>query len=188
MWDTIEQFNFKTMRYQQSCFPCSLQVILNNLGYVGRDDSIEEYWEQLHIENTGRSLTQQAPTEEQVHSYIARTPELGNRGVVFSPTNFGQDTINEIVGKVNRDFVHATGPVGMIAGIGHAKVFFKDANNRVYHLNPSPDRENTYVRRVENLQAEAIVSDDETEWAVRLSGDLGDDQLFHAAQFIMIIS
>lgn len=184
MWDQFENFKYKTMKYQQSCFPCSLQVILCNLGYVAQDDSIEDYWNRIHIENTGSSLVQQAPTEQQVHSYLARTPELGNSGVIFSPTNFGRDTIDEIVERVKRDFINATAPVGMIAGIGHANVFFKDTANKMYHLNPSPDRADTCVERVYNLQADSVQSTTGDEWAVRLNSDLGP----FAAKFLMIIS
>lgn len=184
MWYTNNKFHYKTMDYQNSCFPCSLHIILANLGYVpAQNNTIETLWNGFHNQN-GSNLNMTAPNEGQVHEYISKTPEVGNRGVVFSPTMFGNQADTQAVrNRINQEFIQYNGAVGMIFGIGHAEVFYKYANtNQVIHYKPSTIIEAVTIEEFNNLQVNSVFA--EGQGAIQL---LNRTETIMAGQFIMII-
>ncbi|OUO90615.1 hypothetical protein B5F40_06585 [Gordonibacter sp. An230] len=136
MWQKKDGFSFKTMAYFNSCFPCSLHVVLANLGYMqAKGDEIESMWNGFHGD-----LNRTAPNEMQVHDYVRRTIELGNRGVLYTPLSFATERDVRGVGeRVRREFALASKPVGLMAGLHHAEVFFRtkrgtfSTSNRLPH-------------------------------------------------------
>ena len=138
-WYKFDQyFVYKLMAYQQSCFPCSIHTILANLGYLpATDNAVEDLWNRLHggLDNT-------APNEQQIHSYLAQTFELGSKGVVYTPMDFKtKEDTDQIRAQIEQKFLHATGPVGLVAGVGHAEVFFRTKFGRYIHYRPSPEHD-----------------------------------------------
>lgn len=185
MWKQQNGLDYKEMKYQNSCYPCSLQIILANLGYAGKDESIEDLWDRLHRRYDSNGLNHSAPNEQQVHEYLAATPQWGNRGVVYSPTFMQGETMPQIAERIIRDFIKKKGPVGMIAGIGHATVFFKKADGRILHLNPSPDVQYIAITEIADLSIDGRLDPASGEWAICFKSA---NEPVISAHHIMIIS
>ncbi len=170
------------MKYQQSCFPCSIHTILANLGYLPTSDSsVEDLWNRLH-----GGLDFSAPNEQQIHSYLAQTFELGKKGAVYTPMDFKtKEDTDKIRGKIEEEFLKAKGPVGLVAGVGHAEVFFRTKYGRFIHYRPSPEHDSitceyVLIRRIRTLEGSG-------EFALGIDYYTGDEETAQAAIFAMII-
>lgn len=182
-WYKFDQyFYYKLMKYQQSCFPCSIHTILANLGYLPTSDSaVEDLWNRLHggLDNT-------APNEDQIHSYLAQTFELGKKGVVYTPMDFKtKEDTDRIRAEIEQKFLHATGPVGLVAGVGHAEVFFRTRFGRYIHYRPSPEHDSItceyiLLRGLRTLEGSG-------EFALGIDYYAGNEETAQAAIFAMLI-
>lgn len=182
-WYRFDQYFFyKLMKYQQSCFPCSIHTILANLGYMSTSDSaVEDLWNRLH-----GGLDQTAPNEDQIHSYLAQTFELGSKGAVYTPMDFKtQADTDSIRAQIEQKFLHATGPVGLVAGVGHAEVFFRTKFGRFIHYRPSPEHDSItceyiLIRGLRTLEGDG-------EFALGIDYYAGAEETCQAAIFAMLI-
>ena len=182
-WYRFDQYFFyKLMKYQQSCFPCSIHTILANLGYMSTSDSaVEDLWNRLHGD-----LNASAPNEEQIHSYLAQTFELGSKGAIYTPMDFKtQADTDSIRAQIEQKFLHATGPVGLVAGVGHAEVFFRTKFGRFIHYRPSPEHDSItceyiLIRGLRTLEGDG-------EFALGIDYYAGAEETCQAAIFAMLI-
>ena len=182
-WYRFDQYFFyKLMKYQQSCFPCSIHTILANLGYLPASDStVEDLWNRLHGD-----LNASAPNEQQIHSYLAQTFELGKKGVVYTPMDFKtKEETDSIRAQIEQKFLHATGPVGLVAGVGHAEVFFRTSFGRFIHYRPSPEHDSITCEYI--LIRGLRTLDGGGEFALGIDYYDGTEETCQAAIFAMLI-
>lgn len=132
-----KHFEYKAMKYLYSCFPCSINVVLANLGYVKPEKSeIEDLWNALHP----GGLNMSAPSETELHEYLMETSELSHKGLLYTPSSFETFESAEAVKlKLDEQFLNSSEPVGIIGGIEHAQVFYKTDEGRFIHFVPSTD-------------------------------------------------
>ena len=177
-----QEFVYKLMKYQQSCFPCSVHTVLANLGYVTPvDSSVEDLWNSLHGD-----LNANAPNEYQIHSYLARTFELGRMGVVYTPMDFRTWADAErIRAQIEHMFLRAWGPVGLVAGVGHAEVFFRTSFGRFIHYRPSPEHDSITCEYI--LIRGLRTLDGGGEFALGIDYYDGTEETCQAAIFAMLI-
>lgn len=178
------QFYYKEMKYMQSCFPCSVHTNLANLGYlqpVGNE--IEDLWNKFHGD-----LNKTAPNEEQIHSYLSRTPELGRKGVVYTPMHFkSREDADAVRAKIQEVFLNARGPSGLVAGIGHAEVFYKTKFGRYIHFKPSPEHESIECEYI-MITGLSTLDGGGGEFALGIHYYIGEERTAQAAHFVMHIS
>lgn len=190
MWYQKNGFLYKEMKYQNSCFPCSLHVILANLNIIGHqkceETVIEDLWNKMH-----KDLNKSAPNELQVHEYLSNTLQFSGSGVIFTPTNFKKkQDAQKILKRVKDSFLSKTDKVGMIAGINHAEVFYKD-KSKMIHFNPSTDVDSIIVEEIKIkdiilLEASADHKNEE-DYAIGIEYSVGKDVYTQASNFIAII-
>ncbi len=178
-------FAFKEMKYQNSCFPCSVHTILANLGYLPSQGSeVEDLWNRMHKGGLDKS----APNEMQIHHYLARTFELGARGSVHTPMNFTTMEDTELVKSlITKNFLGLDRPVGLVAGVGHAEVFFRTKEGRFIHFKPSPELDSIVCEYVLITKILCLPGSDGT-FAIGIEYYDKEDKTVQAAHFAMIIS
>lgn len=189
MWRIYKDFLYKEMKYENSCFPCSLHTILANLKYVGykgkEETIIEDLWDTFHGD-----LNKSAPNEEQVHMYLSNTPFLCGRASLYTPTSFlNKEAAQAICEKIKNMFIKSRKPVGMIAGIGHAHVFYKMNKKREIHFNPSTEHETITCECVDIKDIRVLKSNQQgvKTYAIGIDYQVNDEIFTHAADFILII-
>ena len=175
-------FFYKEMKYLQSCFPTSVHINLANLGYLKPEGSeIEDLWNKLHGD-----LNRSAPNELQVHQYLSETPELGKKGVLYTPMHFKtREECDKVRQKIEELFLNTPGPSGLVAGITHAEVFFKTKFGRYIHYKPSPEHEDVEIEYIMLTGFSTLEGDG--EFALGINYYIGVDQTAKAAQFVMHI-
>lgn len=189
MWVKRNGFSYKNMAYFNSCFPCSVHVVLANLGYLtASGQQIEDLWNRFHGD-----LNRTAPNEREVHSYLQRTDDLAGRGVLYTPTSFADRKGTErIAERLKRDFMGSGKAVGMVAGLGHAEVFFRTRKGTAYHFRPSPDIDSCIFEEIKPLGIrvlEAPGPNGGTEYAIGLDYRIaGGHEEVHAAHFAFVLS
>lgn len=190
-WYSANGFHYKTMKYQQSCFPCCLHVLLANLNLVPRDDSIEDLWERILSSETQENrttdrdyrLNRNAPNEREVHICISRQNYLSGLSIrLITPTmlekKFREEELNEVCQKFSRSR-------GMVIGIGHAHVVYRLGSDYVL-LKPSPESDSTSVVFDNKIEATMIQSTDKEGYALSLQGKKNQDFSI-AGNFILIL-
>ncbi len=177
-------FTYKTMKYQNSCFPCSVTTVLANLGYIPASGSpIEDEWDKFH-----GGLDKSAPNALQIHEYLSKTFELGKKGVVYTPLDFTTADDAEIVRqRIMADFLMAKGPVGLVAGVGHAEVFYKTKEGRFLHFRPAPERDAIDCEYVLITELK-VLKGGKSDYAIGIEYTCNDAEEARAAHFAMIIS
>lgn len=147
MWwiDRATGFHCKTMSYNQSCFPCSLHLVLRNLGRtIAEDDSLEQAWNQMQLKAGKKDLDNAAPDELDVHRNFGATKMLGS-GIIISPAFLALDNASdkEILAKVDSYF--SSPMAGMVIGLSHANIVFKAKDDLYVFVHVSPDESSVYV-------------------------------------------
>ncbi len=175
-------FSYKLMKYQQSCFPCSIHTILGNLGYLPTSgSSVEDLWNSLHGD-----LNKTAPNEFQIHSYLAQTFELGRKGVVYTPMDFRtKEETDRICAELGQKFVKARKTVGLVAGVGHAEVFFRTRNGRFIHYRPSPELDSVTCEYITLRGLRTLGGG--SDFALGIDYNDGAEETAQAAIFAMLI-
>ena len=184
MWYRFDSnFTYKTMKYQNSCFPCSINTVLTNLGYTeAKGSEIEDLWNKLHGD-----LDRSAPNALQIHQYLSQTFEVGKKGVVYTPLDFTTAEDAETVRtRIEKDFLLSKTQVGLVAGVGHAEVFFRTKEGRFIHYKPSPDPEEVICEYV--LITKVTVLPGKGEYALGIEYYNKGEEDARAAQFAMIIA
>lgn len=182
-WFRFDQyFVYKLMKYQQSCFPCSIHTILANLGYLPATDSaVEDLWNNLHGD-----LNKTAPNAMQIHSYLSQTFELGKKGSVYTPLDFTtKEDADHIRDVIEKNFLQASGAIGLVAGVGHAEVFYRTQFGRFIHYRPSPEHDSAVceyilIRGIRTLGGGS-------DFAIGIDYYAGDEETAQAANFAMLI-
>lgn len=190
MWKVHKDFLYKEMKYNNSCFPCSLHVILSNLkyvGYRGKDETvIEDLWNEFH-----KDLNKTAPNEIEVHQYLSNTPYLFGRGVLYTPTSFQNKAVAQnICERIRKDFLQSRKSAGLIAGIGHAEVFYKNGTKGYIHFNPSTDHESIICESIEikDVRVLEALCNGQESYAIGIDYLVNNQVSTQAADFIFIIS
>ena len=187
MWwiDKNTGFHCKTMAYTQSCFPCSLHLVLRNLGQpIAEDDSLEQAWNQMQLNAGKQALDAEAPDELDVHRNFGATKMLGS-GIIISPAflNQGDATDKEILDKVCGYF--ASPRAGMVIGLSHAGIVFKMRDDLFVFVHVSKDEKGVDVQSDSEVVFE-VVKDTEGR-AVRVRGK-NKGRLVVAGDFCAIIT
>lgn len=187
---TTKSFRYKTMAYSQSCFPCSLHVILRNMfpGSVPEDDSIERLWNTLQHQQHNQTLNQAPPNENDVHRNLPRTPQFINRinrMKFISPTsfqlNFTAQTFQHHLNVFLSDQYRAA-----LIGDAHATVLFKVQNNIFIHFNPSPTQAGCHIARSATLDLQPVPDQHPNQFiGARFTGDNPD--FVHGGTFILLV-
>lgn len=151
-------FLYKIMKYTNSCFPCCVDVILANLGYTKPEGStIEDLWNGFHQGGLDKSPL----TEDEIHQYIMKTTELGDKGSLYTPSSFetaeSSDAIKE---KLVTEFLDSNKPTGLIGGIEHAEIFFRTNEGRFIHFMPTTDLSSVICEYVLITGMEVVQGDD----------------------------
>lgn len=139
-------FYVKEMKYQNSCFPCSLHVLLANLGREGLDERIEDLWNEF----SGNTLNTSAPNETQVATYFKDT-QLGDGVKLITPSMFSDKDVtkNFLDESIDRMMNFENSPAGLVIGVEHATVIFKDARGKYYYYFTSQKIEGYFVEEIE---------------------------------------
>jgi hypothetical protein len=183
-WYSTSNVRYKTMKYNQSCFPCSLHIILKNLGKVAESDAIEDLWDRLQVLNGKSGLNAAAPTEDDVHRNIAQTPQLKGVGCrIISPSMLGPSLSLQILSTESASFLDQY--TGMVIGIAHATVVYKLPSNRFLWVKVSPELDSTDVAEASGVRMDAL-SDDDGNKVVRVEGTDNEDFRI-AGNFIMLL-
>lgn len=175
-WHQKGNFKYKEMSYWQSCFPCCMQMALTNMGYYGKENTIEDAWNRMQIKNGKPELNRRAPDEYDVHRNFSNTDLRGCRTAkLFTPSMFNSRSNAEAVARELRS-KFATGQYrSMIIGIGHAH-FIYNAGGKFYYVHPAPDAESTDVVEFSNVKIEVLESTDaygNVECAISVGGSKG---------------
>lgn len=185
-----KSFRYKTMRYEQSCFPCSLHVILRNMfpGGVPEDDGIERLWNTLQQDRGKPTLDQAPPNEDDVHRNLQRTPQFINRisrMKFISPTSFQMNFTTETFEHHLNVFLSDPYRAALI-GDAHATVLFKVQNNIFIHFNPAPTRAGCRIARSATLDLRPVPDGQPNRFiGARFTGDNPD--FVHGGSFILLV-
>lgn len=187
MWwiDKATGFHCKTMAYNQSCFPCSLHLVLRNLGRtIAEDDSLEQAWNQMQIKAGQKDLNTAAPDELDVHRNFGATKMLGS-GIIISPAFLALDNASdkEILDKVESYF--SSKMAGMVIGLSHAGIVFKMGSDKYVFVHVSPDEQ--YVEVQFDSKIVFSVGKDDTSKYILVNG-ANNDQFKVAGNFCAIIT
>lgn len=135
-WIHIHGLNVKSMAYTNSCFPCCLQMIMNNLGlYRTQNDQFENEWHLLHQQVNPNGLNGSAPNVTQIQEYLTR----------FDPRGAGLQWIQDAIPAVNAQAYRDAAAVSQAliiaeaGGGGHAQLLYRTGDNRYVHVYPIPD-------------------------------------------------
>jgi len=186
MWwiDTATGFHCKTMAYSKSCFPCSLHLVLRNLGQpIAEDDSLEQAWNQMQLDAGKKELNAAAPDEIDVHRNFGATRMLGS-GIIITPAFLALDNASdkEILDKVDSYF--SSPKAGMVIGLSHAGIVFKMRNDLYVFVHVSPDKEYVEVQSDSKIKF-TVVKDDKSKYI--LVNGVNNDQFKVAGNFCAII-
>lgn len=155
-WDTKHGVLYKTMKYNNSCFPCCIQIILANMKICGQNDQIEDLW------NQWIDLNATAPDGDQVLEYVRKT------------TLFNFDKLKIIVPKMlssNKDdndfgvnFQREAGTyfdnyTAMIVGCAHACVIYKKKTTGYVYIYPSRELASVFIQTSESINITAVAPD-----------------------------
>ena len=166
-WAQQNNFRYKTMAYQQSCFPCSLHMVLRNLGRYRETNEIEDNWNQLQTGDNRPNLNEAAPNEDDIHRNVAQTPLQGAGSRIITPAMLGPDLDQQAFNQEAQNFFNDF--AGMIIGVGHATVVYKKADNRYVYVRPAPDIDNTQIEEDNQVQLDVIQGVDGS-FALRIRG------------------
>jgi len=167
MWwiDKNTGFHCKTMAYNQSCFPCSLHLVLRNLGQpIAEDDSLEQAWNQMQLNAGKKDLNAAAPDETDVHRNFGATKMLGS-GIIITPAFLALDNASdkEILDKVDSHF--SSPMAGMVIGLSHAGIIFKMAKDLFVFVHVSPEKGNVDVESDSEIKF-TVQQDDKSKYIV----------------------
>lgn len=135
-------------------------------------------------------LDQSAPQHPQIQQYLLNTQEISScrHAKLFTQQDFATlEDAAAIAAEVAAGFINVSGPTGIIAGIGHAEVFFHAANNKYFHYFPSPDEDAAYCHEIVFTGIEAV-TDDSGEHAIRFKFNHGTEVETHSADCVMLIN
>jgi hypothetical protein len=129
----------KHMKYNNSCFPCALQMALVNVGNLPPTygDKLEDDFNRMMADETGFTLNQRLPDETLIFKII---PSLGlplGKGFLVGPKTLS-GCEQACARKIN-DALAANENVAFVIGKDHAVAVFKDSETgKWYRANPSP--------------------------------------------------
>ena len=186
MWKVYKDFYYKTMKYENSCFPCSLHMVLANLGYIGYkyeyESVIEDLWNTFH-----KDLNKSAPNEKQVHEYLMKTPYLDGKASLYTPTSFqNRESAQAVCDKLKSIVLKERKNVGMVAGVGHAHVFYKKGNKGYMHVHPSPDEDFITCEEIK-LKDVIVLEGKGKEYAIGIVYDVNGEEVVQPAHFLLTI-
>jgi hypothetical protein len=178
-----DDFWAKEMLYTYSCYPCSLHVILKNLGIFKKTNSeIEESWNEKLIQNRTdhKGLAEDGVTKDEIDEFLAHTDQI--RGKVYNSPKMetqktqAQNTANSVLNDVIERFIRAEGLAGLIIGVEHARVVYKTKSGKFIYYNPSPEIKSENVKTYTRATVNTVESDDH-KFAIQIHFDNDDEIL-----------
>jgi hypothetical protein len=165
-WQDFPQYGIsvKNMIFQNSCFPCSLHMILRNLdkSRFAPSDEFETMWNTFQQESTGKSLDEMGVLTEEIEIFLDKTPMEGFTWTVFRPADDSQATLDQANNLLNEY-------EGVIIGVGHATIILKSQKGYTHYLT-SKLIEEDYISPDTAVTAQLIKADAGDEVAVRFDG------------------
>jgi len=137
-WLNYQGFKYKVQKYHNSCVPCSLMIILRNLGYDSNLKDLEDAWgcTLSRLDSKGRVVENKVPnktwldandpTNEQILWAMQDTWDFNENVKTIIPDDINQMPDNEI--KTNtldmiRNVLTGNRPSGMMIGDMHANEY-----------------------------------------------------------------
>lgn len=174
----------KHMKYNNSCFPCALQMALVNVGNLPPTygDKLEDDFNRMMADETGFTLNQRRPDETLIFKII---PSLGlplGKGFLVGPKTLS-GCEQACARKIN-EALTANENVAFVIGEDHALAVFKDPRTgkwcKVY---PCPESEGPYENEYfDNICARGA------KGFISLSEDGSQDKDFTGGNFVMMVS
>lgn len=207
MWKNLDEFNYKTMEYTYSCFPCSLHTIYANLGILSASGyDIEEKWGTMHP----GGLNSSPPTFPQIFEYLEKSGayRLAQNIRFFINDSFVNGHIGEIlnsVGKMNtvervssdemvvniaNQFVdESQGGAGMIIAGGRHAMLFCRIGNKTFYYSPQQDEKQAEIWccRAEIIEAREIIDGKCIIDIDAMNIDEQNEKLGYTTEFVMLI-
>jgi hypothetical protein len=155
-WEEQFGFRYKCMRFQYSCFPCCVQMIMRNLDQYRETDEIEEQWDGLQKQaHCGRGLDDKAPNEIDIHRDFLATDLRSTQGRIITHS-FLEKLTPERAAVVEAELgeLFATHR-GLVIGVEHACLIFR-ANGFYVYVNPGPTWESCQIMQYPDLQTRLI--------------------------------
>lgn len=192
MWKNLNGFNYKTMAFTNSCFPCVMHIIYANLGKMGASgDEIEDEWNTMHP----GGLNASAPTFTQVVSYLAGSKyQLADNFSFYTQDNFGSypatvKIMNNIADRFVKNGQEGSGMV--IAAGGHAVVFFRTKDNKTFFYYPFREENlaEDWCYEIEIDEVDAIdCGNNKFEIGIKFKDKNGGHELAYTTNFVMLIN
>ena len=135
----------KTQKYNNSCYPCALQIALVNIGNLPENygDKLEDDFNEMFIELTGRNLDEMPPNEEQIASIISSLGLPLGRGIILGP-DLLRGNERSCARRINQLIDQYPNPA-FVVGENHAFAIYRcEEDGKWYLVNPrdyEPTRE-----------------------------------------------
>lgn len=155
-WKEEFGFRYKLMRFQYSCFPCCVQMILRNVDQYRETDEIEEQWDYLQQQaHGGKGLDDKAPNEVDIHRDFVATDLRSTQGRIIT-----HSFLEELTPERAKDVEEELGKLfdshrGLTIGVEHACLIFR-ANGFYVYVNPGCTWESCQIMQYQHLQTRLI--------------------------------
>lgn len=161
-WQTQHSVNFKNMAFAQSCFPCCLQIALNNLGKIGKNDDIENAWNilQLDAHPETQGLASNAPNAYDIIRNLPQTPSYApTSSKLITPDMLGPAMTDAKALDLVSGFGNGTYKA-MIIGMGHANLIYRQSQTNYVQVNVSPDINALVVQQSAGITVDVLTAVD----------------------------
>lgn len=175
-----------TQKYTNSCFPCSLQICLENLGKHYPEHFIEDCWNEEMKNLVPGGLNSQACNTEFIHEMLSKMNLDLNSGFIITPEdlrNFNDiaEATHLIIDNKLNNFLANNSNIGIVAGIEHANAICK-IENKWFICNPSDG--SIYCSDSCNFD----ILEDNGQYAIRIQGGYGGNEFSHVGTYFMLMT
>lgn len=191
-WATAHDVNYKTMAYHCSCFPCCIQIALNNMGLIGENDEVESYWnaKQISVRGRGKGLNKEAPSENDVFSDLSGAlTHVPPSSMLITPdmlANGADPDVAAMVAQLADDFISGK-YCALILGIAHATIIYRQSpTNYVWVLVNPPPMANVGVEQSSEVKIGLALDRDTGEGAILVTSP-HDPRFRVAGEFILAL-
>lgn len=191
-WSRKHHVNYKAMAFQHSCFPCCIQIALNNMGLISKNDELEERWnaKQINVYGKGKGLDHRPPHEDDVFNSL---PELlldfplSHTLITPDMLAYGDDpNVAAAASQLAADFTSGK-YCALIFGIAHATIVYRQSpENYVWLLMNPPPLANIGIEQCSEVRIGVALDRDTGEGAILVTSPL--DKYFRVAgEFVLAI-
>ena len=124
----------KTQKYQNSCYPCALQIALVNIGNLPEDygDKLEDDFNEMFYDLTGRNLDEMAPNEYQIANIISSLDLPLGIGMMLGPEFIQGNEIN-CARRINQ-LIEQCPDAAFVIGQAHAFAVYRAEEDGKWYL------------------------------------------------------